>query len=110
MKPSKMARISIVRPMVQFSSRGLRKAPVKKMRPMCTTIDAGEDVGRPVVHLADEQAAPHVEGDVDRRLVGRRHPLAPQGHVGAVVVRTWFVEGTKKSDRKTPVASTTTNE
>ena len=39
MKPSKMARISISRPIVQFSSRGLRKAPVRKMRPMCTTID-----------------------------------------------------------------------
>ncbi len=25
--------------MVQFSSRGLRKAPVKKMRHMCTTIE-----------------------------------------------------------------------
>ena len=40
MKPSKMARISIVRPMVQLSSRGLRNAPVKKMRPMWTTMDA----------------------------------------------------------------------
>ena len=26
-------------PMVQFSSRGLRKAPVKKMRAMCTMIE-----------------------------------------------------------------------
>ena len=39
MKPSKMARISIVMPMSQFSSRGLRKAPVKKMRAMWTMID-----------------------------------------------------------------------
>ena len=37
---------------------------------------AGEDVGRPVVHLAHEQAAAHVEGDVDRRLEGLRDPLA----------------------------------
>ncbi len=27
-------------PMTQFSSRGLRKAPVKKLRSMCTTIEA----------------------------------------------------------------------
>ena len=29
----------MVVPITQFSSRGLRKAPVKKMRPMCTMID-----------------------------------------------------------------------
>ncbi len=29
----------MVMPMSQFSSRGLRKAPVKKMRPMCTMMD-----------------------------------------------------------------------
>ncbi len=46
-------------PMIQLSSRGLRKAPVKKMRAMWMTIDAEEDVGRPVVHLAHEQAGPH---------------------------------------------------
>ena len=39
MNPSKMARMSIRRPMVQLSSRGLRNAPVKKMRAMWTMID-----------------------------------------------------------------------
>ena len=39
MKPSKMARMSMDRPMVQLSSRGLRNAPVKKMRAMWTMID-----------------------------------------------------------------------
>ncbi len=29
----------MVMPMIQLSSRGLRKAPVKKMRAMCTTIE-----------------------------------------------------------------------
>ena len=39
MKPFRMARISRVTPMTQFVSRGLRKAPVKKMRAMWITID-----------------------------------------------------------------------
>ena len=39
MNPSRMARISIRVPMIQLSSRGLRKAPVKKMRAMCTTME-----------------------------------------------------------------------
>ena len=29
----------MVTPMIQLSSRGLRKAPVKKMRAMCTAIE-----------------------------------------------------------------------
>ena len=85
MNPFKMARISSVMPMVQLSSRGLRKAPVKKIRAMWTTIGAEEDVGRPVVHLAHQQPAAHGEGQVDRRRVGLRHPYAVQRLVGAVV-------------------------
>ena len=50
-----MARISIVRPIVQFSSRGLRNAPVRNAGPHVDN-QYGEDVGRPVVHLADETA------------------------------------------------------
>ena len=44
-----------------------------------------EDVGRPVVHLADDETAAHGEGEVDRRGVGGRHLDAPQRDVGAVV-------------------------
>ena len=33
-----MAKMSSVVPMVQLSSRGLRKAPVKNTRPMCKTM------------------------------------------------------------------------
>ena len=39
MKPFRIARISIVSPIVQLSSRGLRNAPVKKTRAMCSTIE-----------------------------------------------------------------------
>ncbi len=34
-----MARVSSVTPTIQLSSRGLRKAPVKKIRTMCTAIE-----------------------------------------------------------------------
>ena len=44
---------------------------------------AEEDVGGPVVGLADQQAGAHVEGQADRRGVGLRHPLAPERHVGS---------------------------
>ena len=44
-----------------------------------------EDQGGPVVHLAHDQAGPHLEADVQRRGVGGRHPRALQGLVGAVV-------------------------
>ena len=40
MKPSAMARMNKVKPITQFSSRGLRNAPVKKMRSMCRPMDA----------------------------------------------------------------------
>ena len=40
MKPSAIARMNSTKPIVQFSSRGLRNAPVKKMRSMCSMIDA----------------------------------------------------------------------
>ena len=39
MKPFRIARISIVSPIVQLSSRGLRNAPVKNTRAMCSTIE-----------------------------------------------------------------------
>ena len=39
-------------PMTQLSSRGLRNAPVKKIRNMCTIIDGDEEQRRPVVDLA----------------------------------------------------------
>ena len=39
MNPSRMARISMMVPMTQLSSRGLRKAPVKKTRAMWTTME-----------------------------------------------------------------------
>ena len=38
-----------------------------------------EDVGRPVVHLADDQTAAHGEGEVDGRFVGGRHGHASRG-------------------------------
>ncbi|CPT39398.1 Uncharacterised protein [Mycobacteroides abscessus subsp. bolletii] len=38
--PSAMANISSTEPMTQLASRGRRKAPVKKTRARCTTIDA----------------------------------------------------------------------
>ncbi len=41
-KPSPMTSRNIVKPMTQLSSRGLRNAPVKKMRPMCVTIAAAK--------------------------------------------------------------------
>ncbi len=40
MKPSMMPRNSIAKPITQLSSRGLRNAPVKKMRSRCTIIAA----------------------------------------------------------------------
>ena len=39
-KPSSMASTKSVKPTTQLSSRGLRNAPVKKMRSMCRPIDA----------------------------------------------------------------------
>jgi hypothetical protein len=39
-KPVSDASISIVKPIIQLSSRGRRNAPVKKIRPMCTRIAA----------------------------------------------------------------------
>ncbi len=44
-----------------------------------------EEVRRPVVHLPQQQAAAHVEGDVQRRGVRLRHLDAAQLVVGAVV-------------------------
>ncbi len=44
-----------------------------------------EQQRRPVVQLAHEQAAAHVEGQVQRRVVGRRHLHAPQWRVGPLV-------------------------
>ncbi len=85
MKPSKMARISMRRPIVQFSSRGLRKAPVRKMRPMCTTID-------PVKMSAAQWCIWRISSPprtlkemLHRRAVGLRDPLPVQRLVGAVV-------------------------
>ena len=46
---------------------------------------ADEDVGRPVVHLAHQQAATHGEREVHRGGVGLGHPHAVQGLVDAVV-------------------------
>ena len=40
MKPSAMARIHSTKPKTQLSSRGLRKAPVKNTRAMCSMIEA----------------------------------------------------------------------
>ena len=40
MKPARKPSRNSVTPITQFVSRGLRKAPVKKIRAMCTTIDA----------------------------------------------------------------------
>ncbi len=40
MKPSAIARMNSTKPMTQLSSRGLRNAPVKKMRSMCTPMPA----------------------------------------------------------------------
>ena len=50
--------------MTQLSSRGLRNAPVKNTRSMCTDDSRDEQQGRPVVDLAHEQAAADIEGDV----------------------------------------------
>ena len=47
--------------MTQLSSRGRRNAPVKNTRPMCNGEGADEHEGGPVVRLADEQTALHVE-------------------------------------------------
>ena len=44
-----------------------------------------EDVGRPVVHLADDETAADGEGEVERRFVGRRHLHPVEGLIGAVV-------------------------
>ncbi len=49
--------------MTQLASRGRRNAPVKKMRARCTMIDAREQQRGPVVDLADEQTAAHLEAD-----------------------------------------------
>ena len=40
MKPSAIARMKSVKPMTQLISRGLRNAPVKKMRSMCRPMAA----------------------------------------------------------------------
>ena len=60
-------------PMIQLSSRGLRKAPVKNTRQHVDQHGRNEHQRGPVVDLAHDQAAADVEGDVQRRGVGLRH-------------------------------------
>ena len=71
--------------MVQLSSRGLAEGAGEEDTGHVHDDRADEDVRRPVVHLAYEQAAAHGKGDVDRRGVGLRHPLALQRRIAAVV-------------------------
>jgi hypothetical protein len=59
--------------MTQFSSRGLRKAPVKKVAHEVDDDRHHEQQGCPVVDLPHEQAAADVEGDVQRGVVGLAH-------------------------------------
>ena len=67
-----------VDPITQLSSRGLRNAPVKNTRNMCTTVAADEDQRRPVVDLAHEQAAAHVERQPSGRGVRLGHRLVAE--------------------------------
>src|ERR1700689_4069619 len=86
MKPSRMARISMVVPMTQFSSRGLRNAPVKKMRAIWTMIEPGKmSAAQWCIWRITRPPPPHVQGDLPRRPVGLRDPLAVQRLVAAVV-------------------------
>ena len=113
MKPSRMARISIVRPMGQFRLDAVCGVTGEEdAAHVDLMIDAVRGLGRPVVHLADEEASSHVEGDVYCRLVGGRHPLGSgQRHVGAVGrVQDPVRRRDEEERQETPVASTTTNE
>ena len=61
--------------------------------------DGGDEQQRgPVVDLAHHQAGPHVEAEVERRLVGLGHLHAPQRLVAAVVDDV-SVLGSKKNVR-----------
>ena len=72
--------------MTQLISRGLRKAPVKKTRNMCTDERDDEHQGGPVVDLADDQPALDVEARCRRSRRRPRTSLTPlQRHVRAVV-------------------------
>ena len=54
-------------PISQFNSRsGLRKAPVKKMRSMCTDIAATNNSAAQAVDLPHQQTAADLEGEVER--------------------------------------------
>jgi len=82
-KPFTIARINSVEPTIQFSSRGLRKAPVKKTRAMWMTI-APRDVAGPVVHLSHQ--GPRVRrGEIHRRGECLGHLLPVEGRVTAVI-------------------------
>ena len=78
-------RNSSVQPNSQLISRGLRNAPVKKTRIMCTIMRGDEDQRGPVVDLPDQQTAADLEADVHRRGVRLGHPHALQRRVRAVV-------------------------
>ena len=75
----------MVRPMVQLSSRGLRKAPVKKIRPMCTTMEPMKMSAAQWCIWRISSPPRTSKRDADRRRVGLRHPLPVQRRVGAVV-------------------------
>src|SRR5690625_1583965 len=79
-----MARTSRVKPISQLSSRGLRNAPVKNTRNMCTKI-ATTKTSAAQWCIWEEHAAGDLEGDLEGRLVGTGHLQALEGLVRAGV-------------------------
>ena len=94
--------------MIQLSSRGRRKAPVKNTRARWITIAATKMQRRPVVHLAHDQAGPDVEAQVHGRVERLGHLHALQRLVAALVESRRVLDASKKKVRYTPVATSTT--
>ena len=78
----KIARISSVDPMIQLISTWPPERSGEEDAEHVDDDRPDEDVRRPVVHLAHEQAAPDGEAQVDRRVEGLRDVLAASGTYG----------------------------
>ncbi len=88
--------------MSQLSSRGLRKAPVKKTRDMWTAIAPTKRSAVQWCDLPHEQAGADVEAEVHRP--SRRRPRRPLRRAGRTARRSAAAgAGTKKNVRNVPV-------
>ena len=87
MKPSAMARMSRTPPTTQFSSRGLRKAPVKKTRSMCTPMEATNSSAAQWWTWRMNRPPRTSKEMFSDEFVRHRHFHALQRDVAAVVVR-----------------------